>query len=71
MAKILYKSHINNITVKFLIKPKKYYLFNGNHQIVINNEHQKGGDSLEEAITLSKILFHDILNKKGKHYYSL
>jgi len=69
MAEILYKCKENNLTVKFLKKPQKYYIYHGKFQININNEPQKGFDTIHEAISISKILFHDILIENSVNYY--
>lgn len=71
MTDILYRCETNNLTVKFLIKPQKYYIFDGNHQIIINDNYQKGFDSVEDAIETGNVLFQDKLDKRGKYYYSL
>jgi len=48
MAKTLIQLK-NGLRVKYLVKPKKHYLFIGSRQIRINSEWQRGFKTQEEA----------------------
>jgi hypothetical protein len=52
MAKTLIKLD-NGLRIKYLVKPKKYFLFRGSAQIMIDNEYPIGFDSVDEAISMS------------------
>ena len=55
MAKTLVKLE-NKLRVKYLVKPKKYYLFYGNQQITIKGNYQDGFKTKDEAIEVGSKL---------------
>ena len=61
MAKTL-KQLENGIRIKFLVKAKKYFLFWGSQQCVIDGKYQDGFKTEEEAEKKGNILI-------GKDYY--
>ena len=49
MAKTIMKLP-NEIRVKYLKRPQKYFLFWGNNQVLINNKRQAGFDDFQDAV---------------------
>ena len=62
MAKTIYQLP-NGLRVKYIKKPEKYYLYEGNHQISIDDEYQKGFEKFWKAI-----IYGDMLIKTDNKY---